>query len=74
MLNTFMYVYVALGRRLVYDLVFAFGRILVMCAAVVLCLVLAPCSLVLFLVLPVVVLALDIVLWRGPWLCALSCA
>ena len=61
-----MHVYVDLGRRLVFDLVLAVGRILVICVAVVLCLALAPCSLVLFLVLPVVVLALGIVLWRGP--------
>ena len=74
MLNTYVNVYVDLGRRLVFDLVLAVGRIFVMCAAVVRCLVLAHCSLVLFLVLPVVVLALGIVLWCGPWLCALSCA
>ena len=74
MLDTYMYVYDELGRRLVFDLVLAVVRILVICGAVVLCLVLAPCSLVLFLVLPVVVLARGIVLWRGPWLCALSCA
>ena len=69
-----MYVYVDLGRHLVFDLVLTVGRILAICVPIVLCLVLAPCSLVLFLVLPVVVLALGIVLRRGPWLCVFTSA
>ena len=65
---TILYSSFDLGRHLVSDLFLGVGRMIVLDVAAVLCIALAPSSLVLLLVLAIVVLALGLVLGRGPWL------
>ena len=69
MLNTYIYVYVDLGHRFVFDLVLGVGRTLVIGVAVVVCLVLAPWYCSWFYPWSCLLLALFSVVVRGCVLC-----
>ena len=69
MLNTYIYVYVDLGHRFVFDLVLGVGRTLVIGVAVVVCLVLAPWYCSWFYPWSCLLLALFSVVVRGWVLC-----